>query len=244
MKFETFCNNPINEEIEEISLIDEGIHDTGIFKAVFMAGQGGSGKSYVASKINVGGVSTRVINTDTWVEYFGNSYKDFADNSRILSLSQLSLYLSSMLPLLIDTTSTSMKSLLNRKNLLERIGYDTAMIFVNTSLETSLERISKRARKVPTEVVIDYYDRVNKNKPKMKSMFDLFLEVNNNDEDLTDEVIQKLFKRMMFFYTSPVKNPVGIRHIDEMKSKGLKYLTPEIYTQEQMKKMSNIWHKK
>ena len=41
----------------------EGIYDPNIFKAVFLAGGPGSGKSYVVSKV-VSGMGLKVINSD------------------------------------------------------------------------------------------------------------------------------------------------------------------------------------
>ena len=57
------------------NLLNEGVYDKGILKAVFMAGGPGSGKSYVASeifgipkKINVSVSGLKTVNSDTEFE--------------------------------------------------------------------------------------------------------------------------------------------------------------------------------
>ena len=48
--------------------IDEGPNDPHIFKAVFLAGGPGSGKSFVANKM-LGGTGLKVVNSDDVFEY-------------------------------------------------------------------------------------------------------------------------------------------------------------------------------
>ena len=50
-------------------IISEGINDKGIFKACFMAGTPGSGKSYVISKISDGAIEPRIVNSDKMTEF-------------------------------------------------------------------------------------------------------------------------------------------------------------------------------
>mgnify|MGYP003323212928 CR=1 FL=1 len=53
---------------EKYESLNEGINDPGIFKAVFMAGGPGSGKSYVAGKAT-GGTGLKSVNSDDAFEY-------------------------------------------------------------------------------------------------------------------------------------------------------------------------------
>ena len=73
--------------IKLIDLLNEGVNDPGIFKAVFLAGGPGSGKSHVASqlfgipeKINTSTYGLKLVNQDTELErflqkYFGTEYR-------------------------------------------------------------------------------------------------------------------------------------------------------------------------
>ncbi len=48
--------------------IQEGVYDRGIFKAFFLAGGPGSGKSFVTQKVT-SGLSLKVINSDSAFEW-------------------------------------------------------------------------------------------------------------------------------------------------------------------------------
>ena len=61
--------------IKLIDLLNEGVNDPGIFKAVFLAGGPGSGKSYVAQqlfgipeKVNVSKTGLKMVNQDQELE--------------------------------------------------------------------------------------------------------------------------------------------------------------------------------
>ena len=54
-------------------LITEGINDKGIFKAVFMVGFPGAGKSFVITKIKSGEVEPRIVNTDKTIEFMSKT---------------------------------------------------------------------------------------------------------------------------------------------------------------------------
>ena len=75
--------------IKLMDLLNEGVFDKGIFKAVFLAGGPGSGKSYVVSqlfgipkKVNVSVSGLKSVNSDTEFEYLlkktGINPKDLA----------------------------------------------------------------------------------------------------------------------------------------------------------------------
>ena len=67
-------------------LMNEGIYDPGIFKAVFLAGGPGSGKTYVAgglfgipNKVNVSAYGLKMVNQDTELETFLKKYFGYVD---------------------------------------------------------------------------------------------------------------------------------------------------------------------
>jgi len=233
----------LEDWIEE-EVITESILDRGVFKAVFMGGSAGSGKSYVLKKIKSGSIEPRVVNVDVFIEKFGNySYEDFYDRSKHLTVNQLTLYIDSCLPLFIDITSTEPTNTVKRYNILENLGYDMAIVFVNTSLETAIERNRQRKRVIPDELVQDYHDKAQKMKGFLRTKFPLFLEVKNDTGELTDDVVLHAFKKMEFFYDSPVKNPIGQQHLQRMRENGWKYLTPNIFTMGELKQMTSQWYR-
>ncbi len=246
-------------------LLSEGIEDKGIFKAVFMAGPPGAGKTFVLNSIKSGQIEPRWVNTDktflskdridrlknTKDTYnFFRDHWNFQDGWQVIrndvkqiNKSQLTLYINSMLPLAVDGTSNSISFMNIRRGLLEGFGYDTAMVFVNTDLETSLKRAAVRDRLVQPEVVKGIHDEVMKAKSYYKTKFSDFIEIDNNDGELTQKTITKAFKVMDRFYSAPVENPVGKTHIKDMKENGWKYLSPHVKEMSEIKKMVSIWYR-
>lgn len=237
------------------SYLQEDINDVALFKALFVGGIPGAGKSYTISKITDGAIGPRIVNTDKFIEFLSSKYgipisvnthkddlKAIIDSSLESSRRQLSLYLSAMLPMIIDSTSNSIANLLRRKGQLESVGYDTCMVWVNTSLETALARAKTRDRHVDPGFIKQVHDLSEENKEFYKSKFDLFIEINNDDGDLTDAVIDNSHKAAKKFFMDALHNPVGRRHIEELKRTGHKKLVPSIYSMDNIANVVNSWY--
>jgi len=91
---------------------------------------------------------------------------------------------------------------------------------------------------VNVDDVVQLYDRLEKAKAHYRSSFDFYIEINNDDGMLTDDVIQRAFKKSLAFFTSPVKNDIGSVIIERMKAQGIKYLVPDIYSEGQLKSLT------
>ena len=63
-------------------------------------------------------------------------------------------YIEGRLGLIIDGTGREAEKILYQKRQLEELGYDTYMIFVNTSLDVALQRNAERARSVNEKIVV------------------------------------------------------------------------------------------
>ena len=145
--------------------IKEGVNDPGIFKAVFLAGGPGSGKTYVASqlfgipsKVNLSPFGLKMVNQDTELETllkrykFGTDidnmptdlfrqltdpgYKDYTGlrkHAKSLSKERLRLYVQGRLGVIVDGTGHKFKDVKKEREKLIKLGYDTYMVFVNTS---------------------------------------------------------------------------------------------------------------
>ncbi len=225
--------------------LNEGIEDRGIFKAIFMSGIPGAGKSFTISKIKSGRIEPRIVNVDKFTEFLNiNDIFSVYDKSKKLTENQLVQYINSMLPLFIDTTGYTIGRLKNRKEALEYFGYDVGMVFVNTSLETSLERAEKRTRRVAPEVIKEYYDKALKFQDSISNMFDYHQTINNNDGELTDDVVIKAYNKVSTFYYDKVKNSVGSTIFEKMKQNNLKYLSPDIFPLDEIKERISIWFRK
>jgi len=231
-------------------MVIEGINDKGIFKAVFMAGHPGAGKTTVLNSVKSGSIEPRWVNTDKayplFKEWWNSDWPKVSSKVKTISKNQLAGYINSMLPLAIDGTAGSASTIMKRKHILESMGYDTAMIFVNTSLETSveraLEREAKTGREVKPEFIKKIYADIQKHKNFYRGKFDTWMEVDNDKGELTEEVVVNAFKFMGNFYNSPVQNPIGQEKIKKMKENGWKYLDPNITSIDTIKSTLSGWY--
>lgn len=203
--------------------------------------------SFVINSIKSGSIEPRIVNTDKFTEHFkayGNvKWDEYEVKIKLLTKSQLINYLDSLLPLWIDGTSASAPSSQRRDGILKSLGYDTGMVWVNTSLETSLNRAAKRERPVPPKFIKEIYEKIESLKPYYKSNHKFFVEINNNEGELTDSVILSAFRETSRFFNEPVKNPIGQSHIKELKEKGLKYLTDlDDFDRGYLSRLASVWY--
>jgi hypothetical protein len=83
----------------------------------------------------------------------------------------------------IDGTGKDPDKIMKQAKMLSDLGYDTAMIFVNTDLDTALNRNRMRARSLPDKEVEAYWKAVQRNVGKFQRMFGKqnFLVVDNSE---------------------------------------------------------------
>lgn len=193
-----------------IEIIKEGVYDPHIFKAIFTAGAPGSGKSTLSNKL-LAGTGLKTLDIDRWWEYFNlfkqDRSKTYDDYWQYLQ-AQRRNYLMGRLGLIIDGTAKDLARIEEIKELLEQMGYDTAMIFVNTSLETALERVKQRAketgRHVPDERVIDTWKATQANLGHLQQIFSgRFFIVDNNTTPKDLRQIEKWIRK--FLDSKPTK---------------------------------------
>ena len=121
--------------------LDEGVNDPNIFKAVFMAGSPGSGKTTVANKL-FAGTGLKHLNVDDFYNFLRQSERVTGDPEQDYSTAwekyrkREQNYLDGRLGLIIDGTGKNPAIMQDVKAKLEGLGYETAMVFVNTSLDT------------------------------------------------------------------------------------------------------------
>ena len=152
---------------EDDLVLDEGVNDPGIFKAIILAGGPGSGKSYIAQKLGLKTLGLRVVNSDMFFSMLmkkkGLSLKMPADEfeereaarmaAKALTNRQLSSTIDARLGVIIDSTSGDQQKTLGIIGKLKKVGYDIKVIFIETSLETAQKRNQQRSRTIPPNVV-------------------------------------------------------------------------------------------
>ena len=207
----------------------EGYKDPGIFKAVFLAGGPGSGKTYIAKglfgipdRVNVSQTGMKMVNSDKELKYllnkfgFGTDLDSLPDEvfanltgdgpqssglrkfAKDLTAERRRLYQNGRLGMIVDGTGDDFQKISREKAELEKIGYQTYMIFVNTTLEVALQRNELRDRVLPQSIVSDSHKEVNRNIGAFQGLFGSsnFMIVDNNDT-IDEEKAKKRFKMLV-----------------------------------------------
>ena len=201
--------------------LQEGVYDPNILKAFFLAGGPGSGKSYVVRQ-TTGGLGLKVVNSD---DAFEKGLKDaglslkmpdeeeaardpIRARAKKLTGMKKDNYIDGRLGLIIDGTGKDYDKIASQATKLKQLGYDVHMIFVNTSLDTALERNQKRDRSVKESIVIKSWKDVQSNIGKFSQYFRRnFVVVDNNDSE--EDVMGPVFKQVMSLAKRKVQNPAG-----------------------------------
>jgi dephospho-CoA kinase len=214
--------------------LQEGLQDPNIFKAFFLAGGPGSGKSYVVRK-TTGGTGLRVVNSDdafeTMLKKAGLSLKmpdeeqvprdAVRDRAKRVTAKRQEGYLDGRIGLIIDGTGRDYDNIAKQATELKQIGYDVHMIFVNTSLDVALERNAQRDRSVPEPIAVKSWKDVQSNIGKFSQYFRAnFVVVDNNNA--TEDVFVQVFKQIKGLLKKKVRNPAAHQWISmEMKRRGI-----------------------
>jgi len=200
----------INEIIDE-SLLDEGPNDPHIFKAIYLIGGPGSGKSHVGKQL-IQGTGIKYVNLDTFFELFAKkadaSPTDLlVDEPEALKRSgeiagrTQSLYASQRLGMIIDGTGRKLERIFASKKVLESLGYSTMAIFVNTSTETAQRRNAQRDRSVNQEFLAQAHRDVRANLGTIQNEFDTMVIIDNNDDQVDFDIY---WKKVQKFINAPL----------------------------------------
>ena len=125
--------------------------------------------------------------------------------------------------MIVDGTGDDFQKIAGEKAELEKIGYQTYMIFVNTTLEVALQRNELRDRVLPEKIVSDSHKEVNRNIGAFQGLFGSgnFMIVDNN-EYKTEDQAKKRFKMLVKqglgkFVKSPITNKKALSWIRKQK---------------------------
>jgi dephospho-CoA kinase len=214
------------------SELQEGVYDPNILKAFFLAGGPGSGKSYVVRR-TTGGLGMKIVNSDNAFEKLlkdaGLSLKMPPEEekprdvvrakAKAITKAQKGNYVEGRLGLIIDGTGKDFEKIAYQARELQQLGYDTHMIFVNTSLDTALQRNAERARSVQTSIVTNSWNDVQQNIGKFSQLFRRnFIVVDNNKAG--EDVFAKVYKQVMHLAKGKVQNTLGRQWIaNELEKK-------------------------
>jgi len=185
---------------ESVDYLTEHVHDAGIFKAIHLAGAPGSGKDFVLKKALQGHGLTEV-DADTALKHLSD-HKDSKgpSSSKAKSIKELRqrLALHGRNGLIINHSSANAAQTKKIKDMLEDLGYENKMVFVdaadNVSRNRNVERGQSGGRMIPEKQRAEKWRKAQDARVDLSKMFggEHYHEF-NNDEDMrnnTDPEIQ------------------------------------------------------
>tara|TARA_A100001011_G_scaffold78847_1_gene81481 strand:- start:2037 stop:2711 length:675 start_codon:yes stop_codon:yes gene_type:complete len=208
--------------------IMEGVNDPSIFKAVFLAGGPGSGKSFIVGKTSLKALGFRLINSDDAFEKglkkagLTTDPEDIASaqgqavraSAKALTGKILSRSLEGRLGIVIDGTGKDYMKIAKQVQQLRQLGYAVHMIFVNTDLETALKRNQMRPRKLPDDMVTKLWKEVQKNIGKFQGLFRNRMTIvdNSTDSDI-EKATMAAYKKIQAWAKKPPENEKAMKWI-------------------------------
>ena len=206
--------------------LQEGVYDPNIFKAIFLAGGPGSGKSYVVRR-TTGGLGMKIVNSDdiyekmlndagletTPEDIYSDKGQEIRGRAKAVTKRMQGNFLDGRLGVIIDGTGKDFSKIAKQKAGLQQLGYECSMIFVNTSLDTAQERNRQRQRTLPEKEVETMWKEVQNNIGAFQRLFGSsnFIVVDNNDAG--EDVFEKVWKRVAMLIRKKVSNPIAKRWI-------------------------------
>ena len=214
------------------STIEEGINDPAIFKAVFLAGGPGSGKSFIVGKTALTSLGLVLINSDNAFEFKlekvglttspDDIYSDIGQSVRgqakELTSKKQKLAIQGRLGLVIDGTGKDFDKIKHQGEKLKSIGYDISLIFVNTDIETAQSRNAQRTRTLPPAEVDAMWNAVQRNIGKFQSYFgnNMFI-IDNSDKADWQQATNDVYKKIKAWVDKPPHNHIAKKWLEQQK---------------------------
>ena len=219
--------------LKEEKQIEEGVNDPAIFKAVFLAGGPGSGKSFIVGKTGLPALGFKVVNSDDAFEsamkkagmemdpdnIFSVQGQELRGKAKKLTAAKQAMYIKGRLGLCIDGTGKDTAKLTNQAKELKKLGYDVAMIFVNTDLATAQARNKARARTLPADEVEKYWTTVQKNIGSFQTLFgkQKFTVVDNSEGKDYQKETTRAYREITKFVNAEPDNAIAKKWIKAEK---------------------------
>ena len=211
----------------------EGVNDPSIFKAVFLAGGPGSGKSFVVGKSALKALGFRLINSDDAFEKglkkagLTTNPDDIASaqgqavraSAKALTGKIMARSLEGRMGIVIDGTGKDYKKIKNQVNLLRSLGYAVHMIFVNTDLDTALSRNNNRPRSLPDDMVTKMWKDVQNNIGKFQALFrNRMIIVDNSVGSNIEKATTDAYKKIKTWAAKAPENSIAVKWIKGQKN--------------------------
>ena len=190
-------------------------------KVIFLAGGAGSGKSNVVKQLGLEDQGFKVVNSDISLEWLKKNHglptdmKDLTSEqlsqlgklqhqARQIALGKKMKYQGKGDGIVVDGTGGSLNVMKKQVQEFKDKGYDVQMMFVETSLETALERnAARKERTLKESIVRKNHEAVQGNKDGFKKLFgENFAEVKTDNLKQTDPMPSQLVNKLDKFTKS------------------------------------------
>ena len=138
------------------------------------------------------------------------------DRAKQLTAKQKKFYEAGRLGMIIDGTGHVYSKIAKNKKHEESLGYDTYMVFVNTSLEVAKERNEKRDRVLPDDLLEKSWKDVQNNLGKFQNLFGGNFRIVDNT--VYKPIAREVQKAVNKFVRKPVYNPIGKKWIETART--------------------------
>jgi cytidyltransferase-like protein len=176
----------------------------GSHKAIFVVGGPGSGKDLIIRE---------AIAESKIVEHNYTQILSILGDKQNLSIKSKNLRMESIRnhqPIIINGSATDLDTISYIKEELEELGYETMMVFVETTNEFSQQRNSTLKRMVAESVRHDKWMNSLKNVDTFYEMFDNYITFNNSENlDLIEEGIDDVYKNTTLFLEQSIAKSVS-----------------------------------
>lgn len=192
-----------------------GIHESvnhGMFKAIFISGGPGSGKDIVIREAIAEQNAVEITST-TAISILNDKHKlyEFSRDTRREAIRQRQ-------PLIITGTTNEQYNIIAIHEELEELGYETMMVFVNTSNESSRKRNEGHERMMAESVRQERWEVTQLVAEKFNQEFKKYLEFDNSidlneaneiETSEKEEDISIIYEMTNWFFDTPVENEIA-----------------------------------
>ncbi len=138
------------------------------------------------------------------------------DRAKQLTAKQKSFYEAGRLGMIIDGTGHVYSKIAKNKKYAESLGYDTYMVFVNTSLEVAQERNQNRERVLPDDLLEKSWKDVQNNLGKFQNLFGGNFRIVDNT--VYKPIAKQVQRAVNTFLRKKVYNKIGVKWIETARA--------------------------
>lgn len=240
---EDIHENELRERLNEDMPINEGIHDPGIFKAVFLAGGPGSGKDFILKKL-LSATGMVEVSSDPFLsqlmikagldlkmpDHEARQRDMIRGHAKSLEQEKKRLAIAGRLGVIVNGTADDYVKISAQKKEFEELGYDTMMIFVYVSDEESRRRNIARGhqggRTVPENIRKEKWEGSYQNLENFQKLFppDRFAIVDNSkdvrfltpmEKTVADKEELNMTRLINRFMKTPIHSPAAKHWIND-----------------------------